>query len=163
MWANKSSFCCAINDCRLVTKNDFEGFCAKPSPKSPQKQKQSRLKLLKRVLKNCDNDAEMYFHSWWLLAGHLVGENSVFFKGLSTETMLQWVYGQPKKDLVYIFLLLLWGRGWKNGPEDLGGIENKCDWGSLYEFPKYVVKILCWEKETAWSCFAIPLNTRKRD
>lgn len=76
------------------------------------------LKIVIRMLKGC-------FHNPWQ-----VGRNSVFYKRLATRslTMVEWVYGQHKLDLVW--LLFFWNREdtRMGGRVDLGGMgANKIE------------------------------------
>lgn len=103
----RSYFCCGIDECGLTVEKAGQRrtICHNPYILSTPKSNSLDRKLSKRILKNCHKDA---LHNWWPLAGVWVEKDSVFFKGLSTGSliMLQRVYGQHRLEF-FSFLILL--------------------------------------------------------
>lgn len=105
----------------------------------PERNSQDR-KLLKTTLNMCDWDAELKHskvdHFCW---GGGLEKNSVFSKAEATGsfTVIHWVYGQPKLDLVIFFSSLFFkGRSQALRVDLEGRLGSEYDQGALYEIPK---------------------------
>lgn len=104
------SVCSGVDGCRLITENEILWRLVwQPSPltkkgkrNSPPVQTESywrkSLKFMIKILK--------YSSSQLIPSGDCVKKDTVIFNGLTTGslTVLQWVYGQHKQDLL-VFLL----------------------------------------------------------
>ena len=113
-------------------------YPAKKGNKLKRKLSKNTLKIMIRRLK-CSSPQLM-------ASGLDAGEGLSFLWGQTNRslTMLQWVYGQHKLDLLLLLLLLLcfcWGGITRAGGSDIEGLSIWC------EIPKESIKILFWKKK----------------